>query len=89
MRVSAGSSTFLPYYDSILSESEKAELGKAKLNDTIADRVRTDVLGSVMESTQTGGKPGDKTAKRSKEHDHALIKFIPNKSDNSEILSDL
>ena len=42
------SSTFVPYYDAVLDESEKSALGEIKMSEEIADKVRNNQLQNMQ-----------------------------------------
>lgn len=70
------SGTFAPYYDIILDEKQKGLLTEVKMSSIVSDKVKN---GAAMKSLQ----------KEDLSNMASLIKYIPNKSDKSEILSDL
>jgi hypothetical protein len=72
-----GSQTFLPYYDTILNAEEKKQIGEAKVSDLIISRVKQEALEVTKEAENTT------LNKRQKDHDHALLKFVPEKSEPS------
>ena len=46
------SCTFVPYYDSILDEHKKSNLGEIKMSPMIADKVRTQSLKGYFKKDQ-------------------------------------
>lgn len=45
--------TFIPYYDSILDESKKFQLGEVRLDDRIVDKVRRQTSQSIVKKDNT------------------------------------
>jgi hypothetical protein len=70
------SSTFAPYYDIILDEKQKALLTEVKMSQIVSDKVK---IGAAMNSLNH----------QTSQNLASIIKYIPNKSEKSEILNDL
>jgi len=70
------SSTFAPYYDIILDEKQKSLLTEVKMSQIVSDKVK---IGAAMKSLKH----------QNSQNLASIIKFIPNKSEKSEILNDL
>lgn len=76
------STTFLPFYDSVLPDSQKSLLGEVKVAESICEKVRAIALRSVKESEEL-------TAHEKEQVGVMLIKYRPRKSHPSKLLNDL
>ena len=70
------SSTFAPYYDIVLNEQEKQKLTETKVSSIVSDKVKQGSVKILLKD----------------QNDHiskAMIKYMPKKTEKSEILSDI
>lgn len=68
------SSTFAPYYDIIIDERAKSNLTEVKMSQIVSDKVRAGTARTILKTNSSNLA--------------SLIKFMPNKTDKSEILND-
>ncbi len=76
------SSTFAPYYDIILDEKSKSNLCDIKMSEQVSNMVKSEGLKKLFSRST-------KNAQSTYKEEPVLIKFQPNKSHSSQILSDL
>jgi hypothetical protein len=76
------SSTFAPYYDIILDEKSKSNLCDIKMSEQVSNMVKSEGLKKLFSRT-------NKSAQSSATEDAVLIKFKPNKSAPSDLLTDV
>ena len=70
------SNTFVPYFDTCLKEDDKKYLQEVKLSPLVNDLVKMQTIRNLMK-------------KETAISTNKLLKVVPNKSDKSEIFSDL
>lgn len=68
------SSTFAPYYDIIIDEKQKSNLQEVKMSQIVSDKVKAGTAKTMI--------------KTNSQNVATLIKFMPKKSEKSEILND-
>ena len=70
------SSTFVPYFDTCLKEEEKKYLEEIKVSPVVSDLIKMQAIKNLMNNDVVV-------------NENKLLSVVPNKSEKSEILSDL